>query len=213
MPKLFCSKILFILTLTVFIPNLFAQVNWITTNSAILGRKQLNEIALPGAHDAGTFSINFAKSTNVRLGSGEGISTPDNKPLKQLLSIGSTFSNWAKTQERNTLEMLNDGIRYFDIRVCVDSKGVLMTCHGLYGASIDSILNDVKTFTDKNPREVVLLGFNHFWERQFQIEKNKKQGEIEGLTTAKWAELINLVKSKLNGKLLSNKVFSPKSHS
>ena len=131
--------------------------------------------------------------------------------MKQLLSIGSTFSNWAKTQERNTLEMLNDGIRYFDIRVCVDSKGVLMTCHGLYGASVDSILDDVKTFTDRNPREVVLLGFNHFWERQFQIEKNKKQGEIEGLTTAKWTELINLVKTKLNGKLMSSKEFSPKS--
>ena len=211
MLKTFLCHLIFSLISTTFVSNIYAQPDWISANAAMLGNKQLNEITLPGAHDAGTFSISFAKSTNVRLGSGEGVSTPDNKPLKQLLSIGSTFSNWAKTQERNTLEMLNDGIRYFDIRVCVDSKGVLLTCHGLYGASIDSILDDVKTFTDKNPREVVLLGFNHFWERQFQIEKNKKQGEIEGLTTAKWTELINLIKTKLSGKLMSSKEFSPKS--
>ena len=211
MQKRFFSHLIFAIISTTFVAGIYAQPDWITVNSTILGNKQLNEIALPGAHDAGTFSINAAKNNNVRLGTGDGISTPDNKPLKQFLSIGSTFSNWAKTQERNTLEMLNDGIRYFDIRVCVDNKGVLKTCHGLYGASVDAILDDVKTFTDKNPHEVVLLGFNHFWERQYQIEKNKKQGEIEGLTTTKWAELINLVKTKLNGKLISSKDFNPKS--
>jgi len=188
-----------------------AQVAWMTDNAALLGKKQLNEIALPGAHDAGTFAIAKTKSNGITLGDSDGLSSPDNKKVKQLLSIGSVFADWAKTQERTTAEMLADGIRYFDIRVCVDQKGVLMTCHGLYGASVASMLDDVRKFTDENPREIVLLGFNHFWERAYQLAQNKKQGEIEGLTKEKWTELVNLVKAKLGGKLVSGKNFSPKS--
>ncbi len=165
----------------------------------------MNEIALPGTHDAGTFAI------STKSGESSGISSPDNKKLKRFLSFNSVFSDWAKTQERTTAEMLNDGIRYLDIRVCVDSKGVLMTCHGFFGASLASILDDVKIFTDNNPREIVLLGFNHFWDRKYQIEQNKKQGELEGLTTANWTLLVSLIKTKLNGKLVNSKKFSPKS--
>jgi hypothetical protein len=186
-----------------------AQATWMSDNAAILGTKQLNEIALPGAHDAGTFAITTTKNTAIKLG--DGLSSPDNKKVKRLLSVGPVFSEWAKTQERTTAEMLRDGIRYLDIRVCADGKGALMTCHGLYGASIASILDDVKNFTDANPHELVLLGFNHFWDRAFQIEQKKKQGEIEGLTKAKWTELANLVKTKLDGKLVSGKAFGPQS--
>ncbi len=208
MLKTFLYKLLIILSLSVV--NICAQATWMTDNANLLGTKQLNEIAMPGTHDTGTFTI-AAKKSIIKPSDNDGVASPDNKPIKRFLSIGSGFSNWAKTQERTTLEMLNDGIRYFDIRVCVNGNGVLMTCHGLYGASLASILDDVKTFSDKNPREVVLLGFNHFWERQYQIERNKKQGEIEGLTKAKWIELVNLLKTKLNGKLTSSKNFSPKS--
>ncbi len=188
-----------------------AQATWMSDNAARLGKKKLNEIALPGAHDAGTFAISESKSGIISLGDRDGLSSPDNKKVKRFLSFGSVFSDWAKTQERTTAEMLDDGIRYFDLRVCVDGKGVLMTCHGLYGASVAAILDDVKAFTDKNPREIVLLGFNHFWDRAFQIEQNKKQGEIEGLTAAKWSELVALVKTKLGDKLVSSKDFSPQS--
>lgn len=203
----------FLLSATIlcgFVSNGSAQPNWMSANGALLGQKKLNEIALPGAHDAGTFAIAAEKEAGFKIG-GENASSPDNKQVKRILSFGPVFADWAKTQERTTSQMLADGIRYFDIRVCVDDKGALMTCHGLYGASVASILDDVKTSADKNPREVVLLGFNHFWDRQFQISKGKKRGEIEGLTAAKWTELVNLVKTKLGGKLVSRRQFSPQS--
>jgi hypothetical protein len=205
-----------ILTLSLFLIlgtaiNALSQARWMADNAAILGKKRLNEIAIPAAHDAGTYAIASAKRTDIIFGNGDGINSPDNKRSKQLLSISGLFSKWAKTQERTTAEMLNDGIRYFDIRVCVNEKGELMTCHGLYGASVESMLDDVKKFTEKNPRELVLLGFNHFWDRQFQLEKNKNQGEIEGLTTRKWTELIDLIKLKLGPSLLNGKTFSPAS--
>lgn len=202
---------LFVVLLLVCSADGFAQPNWMSVNAAILGKKRLNEIAIPAAHDAGTFAIADSKRTDILFGKGDGLSSPDNKRAKQLLSISGLFSKWAKTQERTTTEMLNDGIRYFDIRVCVNDKGQLMTCHGLYGASVESILDDVKKFSDKNPRELILLGFNHFWDRQYQIEKNKEQGEIEGLTAAKWTELMTLLKAKLSTKLVNGKEFSPSS--
>jgi len=211
MPHKYASKLLVLILNLIAIPTVFSQPGWMGDNAVILGKKRLNEIAIPGAHDAGTFAIASAKRTDVLLGKGDGLSSPDNSRSKQLLSISGLFSKWAKTQEHTTREMLDDGIRYLDIRVCVDGQGRLMTCHGLYGASVESILDDVKKFADKNPREMILLGFNHFWDREYQIEKNKGQGEIEGLTTGNWTKLIELLKSKLGTKLISGKEFSPSS--
>jgi hypothetical protein len=206
MRKLFVYIGLF---LAVYASRVAAQPAWMNDNAAILGKLQLNQIALPGTHDAGSFGIIPPKKSGIF---GPKVETsPDTKPLKQILARGSVFTDWAKTQERTTIEMLNDGIRYFDIRVCVDGKGMLMTCHGVYGASVESMLNDIKLFSDKNPKELILIGFNHFWDRQFQIEQNRKQGEIEGLRKTKWAELVGLIKTKLAGKLVDGKKFSPKS--
>ncbi|MEQ1605701.1 MAG: hypothetical protein ABL999_12620 [Pyrinomonadaceae bacterium] len=189
----------------------YAQPTWMSDNARILGAKRLNEIAIPGAHDAGTFAIVPAKRTDILFGKGDGLTSPDNKRNKQLLSVSGLFSRWAKTQERTTAEMLDDGIRYLDIRVCVNEKGILMTCHGVYGAPLESILDDVKVFTDKNPRELIILGFNHFWDRKYQVEQNKDQGEIEGLTNEKWTELVRLLKEKLQSKLVSSRKFNPSS--
>ncbi len=178
-----------------------------TANAALLGKKQLNEIAIPGAHDAGTYAIENSKDSELR-----DESSPDSKKVKKIFSmLGPVFDDWAKTQERTTLQMLGDGIRYFDIRVCVNKNGVFMTCHGVFGASLESILDDVKTFTDKNPREIVLLGFNHFWDRAYQTERGRKSGEIEGLTGENWTKLTELLKKKLGGELVSGRKFSPKS--
>jgi hypothetical protein len=210
MSRLFCCGLSIIIALAGAI-DLFGQPDWMSANAALMGKKQLNELALPGAHDAGTFPIKSTKSNGITFGGGDGPTSPDIRPLVSFLSLGSSLGAWAKTQERTSLEMLNDGIRYFDIRVCVDGKGVLMTCHGLFGASIEAILDDVRTFTEQHPREVVLLGFNHFWDRQYQIEKGKRQGEIEGLRRAKWTELADLIKSKLGGKLVSGRKFGPAS--
>ena len=92
---------------------IYPQAAWMSDNAAILSKKQLNQIALPGAHDAGTFAI--AANAGSAIGSGDGLSSPDNKKVKRILSLGPVFGNWAKTQERTTTEMLNDGIRYFDL--------------------------------------------------------------------------------------------------
>jgi hypothetical protein len=211
MPQKSVRNFLLAIILSAFAVNSYAQATWMSDNAVLLGKKQLNEIALPGAHDAGTFAISTSKKSESNSGD-DGLASPDSKKAKRIFSmLGPVFSDWAKTQERTTAEMLNDGIRYLDIRVCVDNKGVLMTCHGVYGASLASILDDVKAFTDKNPREIVLLGFNHFWDRAFQIEQGRKQGEIEGLTEVNWKKLVDLVKTKLDGKLVSNAKFSPKS--
>lgn len=116
-------QILLVTAIAAISPGYYAQATWMADNGSILGQKRLNEIALPGAHDAGTFAIEPAKSSDILFGKGDGITSPDNKRTKRLLSISGLFSKWAKTQERTTAEMLEDGIRYFDIRVCVNENG------------------------------------------------------------------------------------------
>src|SRR4051812_6471245 len=127
MSKKRAFAILLAIILSAPVLNIYSQARWMTDNAAIIEKKQLNQIALPGAHDAETFGITLSKNSGIGLS--DGLSSPDNKQIKRILSLGPVFGDWSKTQERTTAEMLNDGIRYFDIRVCVDSKGILMTCH------------------------------------------------------------------------------------
>ncbi len=82
--KLVSKYLLLIIIACAFVSNVYAQAAWMTDNAAILGVKQLNEIALPGAHDAGTFAIAASKSTGITLGASDGFSSPDNKKNETL---------------------------------------------------------------------------------------------------------------------------------
>jgi hypothetical protein len=72
--------------------------------------------------------------------------------------------NWSTNQSLSVIDQLNAGIRYFDIRVA-NKPGTeqLFAVHGLYGPEINSCLDDLSHFLDSNPKEIVLLDFNHFY--------------------------------------------------
>ncbi len=59
------------------------------------------------------------------------------------------------------LEQLNSGIRYFDIRPCLDSAGVLRVCHSVYGMAISDLVRQVHDFSLQNSDEIIILDFNH----------------------------------------------------
>ena len=56
---------------------------------------------------------------------------------------------------------LSSGIRYFDIRPCMDSSGVFGVCHSLYGTTIFDLVSQVRAFSLQNPAEIIILDFNH----------------------------------------------------
>ena len=68
----------------------------------------------------------------------------------------------AKTQDREIADMLECGIRYLDLRVSKTKDG-LKIYHGPFkGTPLDSVLEQITQFLQKNPSEALILDFQHF---------------------------------------------------
>ncbi len=131
---------------------------WMTDNPKIQGAT-LSRIAMPGAHDAGMGKIHSC----------------------------STYANTKTTQTQKTsfAEMLQAGIRYFDVRPVIGGPGssgmrlghfqwigkdidlgivkLTLRNEGCLGYSMDEVLEDVRAFlASNNNREVVILKMSHF---------------------------------------------------
>jgi hypothetical protein len=60
-------------------------------------------------------------------------------------------------------DQLEHGIRYLDLRLCGrPGSPDVYVAHGLYGHRITDILKEVSDFLDDNPKEILILDFNHF---------------------------------------------------
>ena len=79
---------------------------------------------------------------------------------------------WSLTQKSTITEQLTAGIRYFDMRVgyLADRKDFFFV-HGCYGYAIVDLLKEMKVFLDNNPKEVLIVDFNHFYSFTDEIHK------------------------------------------
>ncbi|MDC0535731.1 hypothetical protein OAO18_07985, partial [Francisellaceae bacterium] len=101
----------------------------------------LNNIVMPGSHDAG---------------------------MSELHNCGVSPEALTKTQSLNISGQLNAGSRYFDIRPGVHGNaktGTLVTYHGTdvgcNGQTIEGVLDNAISFLEKNPSEMVVLNVSH----------------------------------------------------
>ena len=72
---------------------------------------------------------------------------------------------WSQKQTPNNnmfKQMMNNGVRYFDIEV-VYKNGKFYTTHGLDGYEVSKGLNEVSNFLKLNPKECVILSFDGFY--------------------------------------------------
>lgn len=94
---------------------------------------RLRDIAIPGTHDAGTFSID---------------------------SIG-LIKDVAMTQSRDLCQQAQDGIRYFDLRVRnMDDDNKFIIVHSFVkGDELSAVLNPLYEFAVTHPKEVLILDF------------------------------------------------------
>ncbi|KAK5053288.1 hypothetical protein LTR84_002262 [Exophiala bonariae] len=118
--------------------------DWMKQNLPFLGCRTLQQLSLPGSHNAGMSKIQFNTA----------FASPSN----------------TQTQQLDILGQLNAGIRYFDIRPVI-SHGDYYTGHysyikdvdsnqGAVGQKMDSIIDNINKFTDKNS-ELVILYLSH----------------------------------------------------
>jgi hypothetical protein len=186
--------------------------DWMCANRQIIGGRPMRQLVIPGTHDAGVYELQSTYERRTNFSDASMVFAPDAEAMKQALSFAEPIMvGWSKAQSRRIYDQLRDGIRYLDLRVCVDGgDGSFRACHGLYGPKFEVILSDVRRFLDEHPGEVVILGFNHFWDGKFQTDAGKKLGEQEGLRAEKWREFGSLVKANLGGKLVGSS-FTPSS--
>ncbi|MBC6993318.1 hypothetical protein QWY85_19380 [Neolewinella lacunae] len=156
------SDLLFYLSKVMDMGDYTDRANWMHNNFLDVSLKNM---VIPGAHDAGMYTTHNC-------------------------TVASEDST--KTQSKNFADMLQSGIRYFDIRPSRSLNNTFYCYHstagmGCYGASISDILNDVSAFL-RQSKEVVILKFSHY--------------DFPGGNSDKW-DLEREVSSALSGMLLS----------
>ncbi|GGI41936.1 phosphatidylinositol-specific phospholipase C [Mammaliicoccus stepanovicii] len=98
--------------------------------SKIDENKHLTQINIPGTHDSGSFTL----------------SDP-------------TKSVWAKTQDKNYLLQMKEGVRFFDIRGRASSNDSISIHHGVVYLhhELGSFLNDANHYLGAYPNETIVM--------------------------------------------------------
>ncbi len=99
--------------------------------SGIDDNTQISAITIPGSHDSGTYVFN-----------------------------GTVYADFgAMDQHQDITGQLNQGCRYLDIRLYNNGSGFLYIQHGgaASGTDFETILQQVYSFLDSNPRETVIM--------------------------------------------------------
>jgi len=144
----------------------------------------LRTLAIPGTHDSGTWGLDdryWADDRNVS----ETIFKVDGYLpghvevdghwedcclwnicgpcwIPEFIPHAKFMYSFAKTQPFGFTSQLNNGIRYFDMRVLYDD-GNLYLIHTLKGPDVFAEINAINSYLRRNPREIVILDFNHFY--------------------------------------------------
>ncbi len=136
------------------IPLQYKLERWMEDLDDTIGDKSLNEIAIPGTHDTGTYGTNG----DSEFTSEEGAWVDFWRQLGKPVAIAFT-----KTQKESIRLQLEQGNRYFDIRPYRGRDGRLYTFHGqLAGTGFHSLLTEVRNFLQTNKKEIIILDVRRF---------------------------------------------------
>ncbi len=123
--------------------------------------KTLQDIVIPGAHDAGMSVLN-------------GVGGQQSGTINQCNTL---------TQKIKIEQQLNAGIRMFDLRAGtyqnqLHAKHCASDCMadaigGGYGEKISQVANGIRRFLQKNKQEIILISFSHFCEKETPLAELK----------------------------------------
>ncbi|KAH3880221.1 PI-PLC X domain-containing protein 2-like [Dreissena polymorpha] len=117
----------------------------------------LSCLAIPGSHNSATSDLDPAL----------GIAVDQSASVRKLggsVCGQSVVRKWSKTQNLSIVEQLEAGIRFFDFRIAKHPRTLeYRFVHGLYGEQVSHTFGEINMFLANNPREIVILDFNHFY--------------------------------------------------
>ncbi|MEC4806359.1 MAG: hypothetical protein SAJ72_19045, partial [Jaaginema sp. PMC 1080.18] len=121
----------------------------------------LNEIFIPGTHDSATYNVTTDSDlAEIEIKEGR----------KNINYPKSFIAPWSKAQDTTIEKQLEAGIRFFDLRPCVkkyakcdNDKPEFWISHSLFSVKLDDVLKQVKSFLEKNKKEIVILDLRYIW--------------------------------------------------
>ncbi|XP_055592727.1 PI-PLC X domain-containing protein 3 [Uranotaenia lowii] len=129
--------------------------NWMSKLPSELKAVPIINLAIPGSHDTMSYGI----KDNAEI-------APDADPIVGTLNkfIPCVVRRWAVTQRYDITEQLKNGVRYFDLRICMKRpENKFYFVHGLFCEEINEPLEQLKNFLRTHPREFVVLDCQHFY--------------------------------------------------
>uniref|UniRef100_A0A4W5LQM8 Phosphatidylinositol-specific phospholipase C, X domain containing 1 n=1 Tax=Hucho hucho TaxID=62062 RepID=A0A4W5LQM8_9TELE len=137
--------------------------SWMDHLPCALWDVPLRNLAIPGSHNAITYCLDKSDRSPVDLTQPDLLQKLD-KYMKPL--IRPFVYKWAVTQEATVKEQLDCGVRYLDLRIAHrpnDTSTDLYFYHGVYTTlTVETVLQEIRSWLDVHSREVVLLSFSHF---------------------------------------------------
>ncbi|WDV45751.1 hypothetical protein PV797_20000 [Clostridiaceae bacterium M8S5] len=120
--------------------------NWMGNSSDAIKNLALNKLSLPGTHDSGTYELFTDEIYNVN--DFTGIAPTIAGPIIRAMAV---------TQNANIYTQLLEGNRYIDLRFAKDQKGRIRIVHTVFGNSATNVFEQIATFLNNNPNEVVII--------------------------------------------------------
>jgi len=115
------------------------------------------DVAMLGAHDA--FSSNISTKSEIDPGEDEG-SMIRNSTVG--IFANGLFVRLLKAQLGSAALMLENGVRYFDVRLS-NIDGEWYTKHALVSDKLSVYLTDIIPFLDQNPGEFIIFDMQHVY--------------------------------------------------
>lgn len=163
--------------------------NWMGDKQQYLGNRRLNQIALPGTHDSGVYSLNENSWDGIDNGFADFLNIERWPIIKRIIK------NYSLTQTRTVNQQLMDGNRYLDIRFKRNEYGAIRIYHGMFGPTVDEIFNQIADYVNSHPKEIVIIDLQ----------------DLHNLTNSDMDYVYNVINNKIGSRLANRNTLSPSS--
>ena len=129
----------------------------ITSKDPGFASTPLSGVAIPGAHDSGTFNLD---ETDFDTQSGSDCTSYT--PL--FSSVPALVKQWSEAQNIDYTRQLDDGVRYFDVRVAYtgnEQQGWRIVHTQFSNDPLQSDMASIATWAKAHPTEVVIVDVQH----------------------------------------------------
>jgi len=146
--------------------------SWMADNKKSLLNKKLSTVAIPGSHYSNAYGlVDDGQKQNLIVCSGEvnGPAKTLDAELAQLIQANpqqvseADFLNYLNTQSNNIRAQLNNGIRYLELKVCLQNANYYTSNYYLT-ETLDQVFNQVLDFINSNDDEIIFIDLdNNFY--------------------------------------------------